>query len=268
MLKIFIKKILGPKYWHKLKSAIGIELLEEVEIIYEVLKDYESSKIMIDVGAHFGNSLEPFAEDGWKVFGFEPDPKNRKMLLDLCTKYPNVTVDTRAVSDKNEENLSFFSSEVSTGISSLTAFHESHQESASVDTVTLDVFARDNNIQEVAFLKIDTEGHDLFVLKGINWENINPDVVLCEFENRKTDPLGYDFHDLCNYLLDKGYSILVSEWYPMVEYGRKHKWRQFNSYPCKLEDPKAWGNIIAVKDNVLKLDLELVAKKYATKYSA
>jgi len=177
MFKPFVKRVLGPKNWHKLKSVLGRVLLEEVEIIYDLLKDYKSSKVMIDVGAHFGNSLEPFAEEGWDVFGFEPDPKNREMLLDLCTKYHNVSVDTRAVSDKNQKNLSFFTSDVSTGISSLSAFHESHKESASVDTVTLEVFAGDNNIQEVAFLKIDTEGHDLFVLKGINWEIMwpNPD---------------------------------------------------------------------------------------------
>jgi FkbM family methyltransferase len=266
MFKPFVKRVLGPKNWHKLKSVLGRVLLEEVEIIYDLLKDYKSSKVMIDVGAHFGNSLEPFAEEGWDVFGFEPDPKNREMLLDLCTKYHNVSVDTRAVSDKNQKNLSFFTSDVSTGISSLSAFHESHKESASVDTVTLEVFAGDNNIQEVAFLKIDTEGHDLFVLKGINWEIMWPDVILCEFEDRKTKPLGYDFHDLAKYLQDKGYDLMISEWYPMVEYGRQHKWRQFSSYPCELQDQKAWGNIIAVKDGALKSNLELIAKKYAKQF--
>jgi FkbM family methyltransferase len=266
MLKPFVKRVLGPKNWHKLKSVLGRVLLEEVEIIYDVLKDYKSSKVMIDVGAHFGNSLEPFAEEGWDVFGFEPDPKNREMLLDLCTKYHNVSVDKRAVSDKNQKNLSFFTSDVSTGISSLSAFHESHKESASVDTVTLEVFAGDNSIQEVAFLKIDTEGHDLFVLKGINWESMRPDVILCEFEDRKTKPLGYDFHDLAKYLQDKGYDLMVSEWYPMVEYGRQHKWRQFSSYPCELQDQKAWGNIIAVKDDVLKSNLEPIAKEYAKRF--
>ena len=266
MLKPLVKKVLGPKNWHKLKSVLGRVLLEEVEIIYDALKNYKSSKVMIDVGAHFGTSLEPFAEEGWDVFGFEPDPKNREMLLNLCTKYPKVRVDIRAVSDKNQENLSFFTSEVSTGISSLSAFHESHKESASVDTVTLEVFAGDNDIQEVAFLKIDTEGHDLFVLKGINWESMCPDVILCEFEDRKTKPLGYDFHDLAKYLQDKGYDLIVSEWYPMVEYGRKHKWRQFCSYPCELQDQKAWGNIIAVKDGVLKSNLESIAKKYAKRF--
>ncbi len=263
MFKLFVKRVLGPKNWHKLKSVLGRVSLDEVEIIYDLLKDYKSSKVMIDVGAHFGGSLAPFAEGGWNVFGFEPDPKNREMLLDLCAKYHNVSVDTRAVSDKNQKNLSFFTSDVSTGISSLSAFHESHKESAFVDTVTLEVFAGDNNIKEVAFLKIDTEGHDLFVLKGINWETMWPDVILCEFEDRKTKPLGYDFHDLAKYLQDKGYDLMVSEWYPIVEYGIQHKWRQFSSYPCELYDQKAWGNIIAVKDGALKSNLELITKNYA-----
>lgn len=266
MLKPLVKRVLGPKNWHNLKAIFGRVLLEEVEIIYDALKGYKSSKVMIDVGAHFGNSLEPFAEEGWHVFGFEPDPKNREMLLDLCSKYPNVSVDMRAVSDKNQENLSFFTSEVSTGISSLSSFHESHKESTSVNTVTLDVFCKDKNIKDVAFLKIDTEGHDLFVLKGVNWEINQPDVILCEFEDRKTTPLGYDFHDLATYLQGQGYALIVSEWYPMVEYGMKHKWRQFTSYPCQLEDQKAWGNIIAVKDDTLQSDVAAIAEKYAKRF--
>lgn len=266
MFKPLIKRILGPKIWHKLRSMLGRVLLEEVEIIYDALKGYKSSKVMIDVGAHFGNSLEPFAEEGWDVFGFEPDPKNRETLLALCTKYPNVNIDARAVSDRSQENLSFFTSEVSTGISSLSSFHESHKESTSVDTITLDVFCNDANIKDVAFLKIDTEGHDLFVLKGVNWETTKPDVILCEFEDKKTKPLGYDFHDLATYLQGKGYALLVSEWYPMVEYGLQHKWRQFSSYPCQLKDQKAWGNIIAVKDSSLKTDVAAIADKYAKRF--
>lgn len=267
MLKTIVKKIVGPKLWHMLKAATGRLALDEVDVVYELLREENASGVMIDVGAHHGGSLEQFAEDGWKVFAFEPDPKNRAILSELCTKYPAVNIDTRAVSDKNQDKLPFYTSEVSSGISSLSSFHDSHKESSCVDTVTLDAFFQAEAIQTVDFLKIDTEGHDLFVLKGIPWGGVQPRVILCEFEDRKTKPLGYDFHDLAQFLQDNGYFLLVSEWYPMVEYGTRHKWRRFSSYPCDLADDKAWGNIIAVNNDGLNAKLSTISQKFSQRFS-
>jgi hypothetical protein len=76
-------------------------------------------------------------------------------------------------------------------------------------------------------------------------------MILCEFDDSKTVPLGYTFHDLANYLIKQGYKLLVSEWYPIKKYGGPHDWRCFSPYPCELEDPKAWGNIMATKEDSL-----------------
>lgn len=266
MLKPIVKKIIGPKMWHILKAALGRLSLDEVDVVCELLGEACGAKVMVDVGAHHGGSLEQFAEDGWKVYAFEPDPKNRAMLSQLCTKYPAVQIDTRAVSDKNLDKLPFYTSEVSTGISSLSSFHDSHKESSCVDTVTLKAFFQEKGIQVVDFLKVDTEGHDLFVLKGIPWNSVQPRVILCEFEDRKTKTLGYDFHELAQYLKNKGYYLLVSEWYPMVEYGARHKWRRFISYPCELADDKAWGNIIAVKNSELNSSLSSISQKFTQRF--
>lgn len=262
-----IKNLIGFKKWRLVKNLLGQTNVEEVEIAYKILKNFNSSKVMIDVGAHFGTSLEPFAEDGWSIYAFEPDIENRSKLINTCKKYNNVKIDTRAVSNKDKEILSFYTSKISSGISSLGSFHDTHEETAKVETVTLQTYLNDNNIEEIAFLKIDTEGHDLFVLEGINWDTHKPDIIVCEFENRKTEPLGYSFDDLANYLFKKGYQLVVSEWYPMLEYGQKHKWRKFGEYPYNLADDKGWGNIIAVKNNILKKELDSITKLLSKKYS-
>jgi hypothetical protein len=114
-------------------------------------------------------------------------------------------------------------------------------------SVTLAVALEQHKIEQVHFLKIDAEGSDLFVLQGFPWDWIKPDVVVCEFEDDKTDALGYRFRDLADYLVSQGYEILVSEWYPIKRYGTSHRWRRFVSYPCDLVDPHAWGNLIAVR---------------------
>ena len=45
--------------------------------------------VMIDVGAHHGSSLKKFAEAGWKIYAFEPDKNNRKILTE---NYGNLAI--------------------------------------------------------------------------------------------------------------------------------------------------------------------------------
>jgi len=201
---------------------------------------------MLDVGACHGNVLERFAEDGWKVYAFEPDSENRKTLEQRFGKFENVSIDPRAVSNRIESGVPFYRSKISVGISSLSKFHPSHQDAGMVDTVTLDMFCQRHHIEVIDFLKVDTEGYDFFVLRSIPWNRIKPKIIICEFEDRKTVSLGYSFHDLARYLLKQSYHVLVSEWYPVVKYGGTHRWRSLESYPCELTDQDAWGNIIAV----------------------
>ncbi|MGY8651010.1 MAG: FkbM family methyltransferase, partial [Verrucomicrobiia bacterium] len=220
--------------------------------------------MMIDVGGHHGSALMPFLNKGWKIFAFEPDEKNRAQLLERLAKHKNkalVTLDTRCVSNKSQKGLSFFTSEQSTGISGLSAFHESHIEVQKVDTTTLTEFFQDKPLPEVDFLKIDTEGHDLFVLQGFPWVRGKPAVIECEFEDTKTVPLGYTFHDMAKFLVDKGYTVYVSEWHPIVRYGIRHDWRQLMHYPCELADLKGWGNLLAFREPIDGQALVAAVKK-------
>jgi FkbM family methyltransferase len=223
---------------------------DEIDLVHSVLRPHGPG-VMVDVGAHFGGSLRPFAKDGWRVFAVEPDPHNRAILLRRFARRPNVIVDGRAVSDQDGQTVALYTSRVSTGISALAPFHPSHSATDQVETVRLDTLLAEAD--EVTFLKTDTEGWDLPVLKTFPWNRLRPLAVICEFEDRKTVPLGYDYHDLAGYLAELGYAIFTSEWYPVVEYGRRHRWRSIRRYPVELVDERAWGNLVAV-------DPELVDK--------
>ncbi len=212
-----------------------------------------TGKVMIDVGAHHGWAHAPFLDKGWRIFAFEPDDKNRAKLLERLAKHKNkalVSLDTRCVSNKSQKSVSFFTSEQSTGISGLSAFLESHVEAQRVDITTLTEFFQDKPLPELDFLKIDTEGHDLFVLQGFPWDRVKPVVIECEFEDTKTVPLGYTFHDLARFLVDKGYKVYVSEWHPIIRYGIRHDWNRLELYPCELADSKGWGNLLAFRDPI------------------
>lgn len=222
--------------------------IDEVALIHQLVAFGYAERFMVDVGARYGESLEDFAIDGWKVLAFEPDPSNRAILVRRVAGNMDVTIDPRAVSDTTEQSRPFYISDISTGISSLSAFHSSHREAGRVEVTTLREALGAEAFGRVGFLKIDTEGHDLKVLRGFPWERLSPSVIVCEFEDRKTIPLGYSFRDMGSYLVDKGYSVLVSEWYPVVEYGQRHRWRRFVQFPCELDHKDAWGNFIAVRD--------------------
>jgi FkbM family methyltransferase len=241
---------------------------DEVDIVYRILQDSRRTGLMIDVGAHHGSSLAPFAADGWQVIAFEPDSNNRSILTTAYGAHENVIIDPRACSDKIQPEVILYSSAESTGVSGLSAFLNTHQasEKVSVTTLTAALETYALSAHPVDFLKVDTEGFDLMVLQGYPWETGHlPRVILCEFEDTKTQPLGYDFHDLANFLVNLGYQLMISEWYPVKVYGGVHRWRRFATYPCQLADPAGWGNIIAVKDPTLFRDLHKLCQVEASR---
>ena len=202
--------------------------------------------VMLDVGAHHGNALSAFLKRGWSVYAFEPDPANRAELRSRFGDQPTLVIDARAVSDRVTAGMVFYASSESTGIGTLKPFRDSHR--CEVATTTLHEVVEARGFTSIDFLKMDTEGYGLMVLRGVPWGRLRPRVVLCEFEDRKTGPSGYTFHDLAGYLVAQGYRVWVSEWHPVLRYGIRHDWRRLLPYPCHLGDPDAWGNFIAFRE--------------------
>src|SRR3546814_15700719 len=121
---------------------------------------------MVDVGAHFGIELAMFAGLGWQVYAFEPDPKNRRQLVTSFGNHPRVAIDARAVSDVAGQELAFYTSDVSTGISGLSAFHASHIEKQKVVTPKIAAYVAGQAIAHIQFLQKDAAGFYCFVVQG------------------------------------------------------------------------------------------------------
>lgn len=218
--------------------------LDEVAVVHATLRSV-SPGVMVDVGAHHGQSFQPFAADGWRVFAFEPDPVNRAVLERRAHGRVNVTVDGRAVAERDGDLLTLFTSPISTGISTLVPFHPTHYPTTQVETVRLDTYL--GRVDEVTVLKIDAEGYDMPILRTFPWGRLNPRAVIAEFEDRRSASRGYTHQDIAAYLVARGYIVFVSEWYPVIEYGRRHQWRSVREYPTHLADPRGWGNLIGVR---------------------
>lgn len=267
MVPKLLKSILGALVGERRLRALRYRLkgvqstFSEAELIHDYFDSRPGPGVMVDVGAHFGESYRPYLSEGWKIYAFEPDSKNRSRLL----KTPGadkVRLFPIAVSDHEAEEIAFFASEESDGISSLSAFRPTHRETERVRMTTLRRVLDQETVEHVDFLKIDTEGHDLFVLKGFPWERLQPEVILCEFEDSKTIPLGYDYNVLGTFLLNRGYTVFLSEWAPIVRYGVTHTWRTWRAYPCQLTDSNGWGNFVAFRPGAKMREIERYLRRF------
>ena len=138
---------------------------------------------VIDIGANVGHYTKRFSElvgAPGRVIAFEPVPTTFSLLsanVELFS-YSNVTLINAAVSNKLEvAGMSI--PKFSTG---LTNYYEAHispkkNKELSVLTITLDSLCIN---QHIALIKIDTEGHESFVLSGMEQllENYHPILII------------------------------------------------------------------------------------------
>ncbi len=215
-------------------------------VLNRLLLDLVRTRCMIDVGAHVGTTLAPFLEAGWQVFAFEPVEANREQLAARFLGARNLTVRPEAVSSRTAK-LAFHLALNLDG--SLHEYHHSLERIADdpwhrkgpvveVQAVRLnDLASRGELPRRVGFLKVDTEGHDLAVLRG--GTDLDCEVISVEFWN--------DGH-----ALGKSPS-------PAPEMVRQLRQRGYESYVvvCHHDDatlalystlrgtrPDSWGNIV------------------------
>jgi FkbM family methyltransferase len=167
----------------------AIARLQWVEIaLSRVFCALVPTRCMIDVGAHHGTSLEPFLHGGWEVVAFEPIEDNRRQLAAAFPGAERLTIRSEAVSDTSGTQEFHLALNLD---GSLHEYHHSlerigddawHKKgpTVAVPTVSLDdLVARGDIPEHVGFLKIDTEGHDLAVLRGA--ARLTCDVISVEF---------------------------------------------------------------------------------------
>jgi len=226
----------------------GVAHFDESDLFFRYLNEvHPTGGLLVDVGAHHGGSIRQFCESGWTVHAFEPDPNNRRILRQNVDSAWSLHVNKEAVAEVDGQTVDFFASSESSGVSGLSPFLDSHERVAQVKTVRLSTYIADHSLGHVDYLKIDTEGHDLFVLKSFPWDSDAPDAIECEFEDNKTVDLGYTSDDLAAFLVDKGYHLLISEWHPIIQYGVSHDFLTLRRYEPDTISRQSWGNFLAVR---------------------
>lgn len=137
----------------------------ELWLAAQVLKS-KPAPTVFDVGANVGDwtlavlALNPRAH----IHAFEPGRTAFERLAARVTA-PEVKLNRHGVGAKRE-TLTFYEY----GVSAVSTFHANENRQAigsyPVEIVSVSDYCQENNIDKIDFLKIDTEGHDFWVLQG------------------------------------------------------------------------------------------------------
>jgi len=246
-----------PKFTRiKLSSA---DCLEPEIILMMHLYSFLPNRFAIDIGANIGTVSENLLKTGYEVFAFEPFPTvfdkiNQRLGSNAnfhCFPYAigntNDTMDLHIATDLSESNIYGDA----TLFSSLTP-HSMPEDLVFTSTVPVtvttleDLHNRAKIPAEVSLVKIDTEGFDLEVIRGMG--NYRYPVVVAEFWDNTKHPFGQKnafnrISDLVDEMKTKNYY-----WYLVIY----HIWDSPEiSFYCNYSQSveKSWGNIFFFQDH-------------------
>jgi FkbM family methyltransferase len=188
-------------------------------------KDFFALKpdsIVFDVGANMGSMTFRFAQlvPQGKVYAFEPTTyafgklsRNLSLNDDLARRIIPVQTFLSSRSAKAHRLVAYSSWKVDKRPPDAHRLHGGTFKPADdVPTTTIDDFCRDNKIQRVDLIKIDTDGHELEVLQGAR-ETLskNRPFIIFEIGLYILKERGVSFEEYYNYLAPLGYTLINSK---------------------------------------------------------
>lgn len=178
----------------------------------------EKDSIILDVGANFGyySLVASNKLTTGQVYAFEPVPylvqqfKSNILLNEMVT----ITIIPSAVSNVSGSSLFYFSSKDNLGMS---GFHPPDNFSgieSLIDSIILDEWAEEIQMAKLDLVKIDVEGAEVNVLKGMNnLINKFKPVIFIEISIENLKKYGHTISDIYELLISMDYSpfeILIS----------------------------------------------------------
>ena len=160
----------------------------ETKIVKENIK---KNDVVVDVGANIGYYTLLMAKNNAVVHSFEPESKNFNLLqknVSVNNFSSNVTLYNKAVSNFNGSSKLVLS-EFSPGQHKLL--------NSRFGTKSIDIEVTMIDLDKIDFAKIDVEGAEFNVLKGMK---ILPNKILIEFNAMNLEESGTNYNDFLNYL--------------------------------------------------------------------
>lgn len=188
-LKRSVRRSLGLPETAAKKATYGNDALEDIARLAGELN--RKIDVVFDVGAHHGATSAFFVSNfpKAKIFAFEPhgpslEVLNKNVVSEAFQSFELALSDKIGQAEFHEYgNQSTINSLQSHAPYAVRFDRKSKSRVVNIDTV--DAFCIANDIDHISVLKIDTEGHDLSVMKGATglFERRKIDFVLFEFTN-------------------------------------------------------------------------------------
>lgn len=178
----------------------------------------EEINLILDVGSHKGeyiiNLLKNFKIK--KIHAFEPSPENFSKLKIKLQNIKNIELFNFGIGEKNEETI--LNQNIESSSSSINSLNEASSyykkkylflnffkkkkisHPVNIKLISLNSFLKEKNIEKIDLMKIDTEGYEFNVLKGLKEEIKKVNVI--HFEHHFDDMIikNYKLSDLHHYL--------------------------------------------------------------------
>ena len=192
-------------------------------------RGYKNFDVLFDIGAHHGESIKRFL-DNFKIkniYSFEASDKNfsilQKNLVNLKKKFNNTNIiienyaagDEEKVTKMKQMNESSSSTINSYNVKSkyfkrksiflLSSKKQNFFSEIDVRQVLLSKYMTTNDIQKIDFIKIDTEGYEYYVLKGLKNQFKKIKLVLFEHHYHSILLKKYKFGDIHNFLIENNF---------------------------------------------------------------
>ncbi|MBK9255894.1 MAG: FkbM family methyltransferase [Saprospiraceae bacterium] len=217
-LDYFYLRYINYRYELSLSYKInkdGLHILREVftKKVYHTDFPFNRKVIILDIGAHYGffsifAALHTLPDS--KIYAFEPSKDNYFRFL------KNIENDHRlnsihpfhqAISGHSGER------ELSLGRPQNHSLYKNYiadlDQSELVQTVTLDQFVLDNQIEKIDFLKIDCEGSEHEILQNTS-QNTLQKISVLSMELHDMSHCGFDYNKTLQILEKSGFTIVHS----------------------------------------------------------
>jgi len=188
-----------------------------------IKRNISSGDIVIDIGANIGYFTLIMAKcirENGKVFSFEPEPKNFELLKKNVeiNNYSNVILEKKAIGNKTgTTNLYLADKKNNVFSSGMHRIFRSDLVSQIPDPISVNIIKLDDYLQDLKFIKkirlikIDVEGAEFDVLKGMNKildENKEIEIVM-EFSSENLEDYGSNTPDVVDFLMNKGFKLSI-----------------------------------------------------------
>lgn len=197
-----------------------MEISKDEKYYISLLKNIDTPLTIFDVGCNKGFYTEYLLNTIGKnhnLYLFDPSERFYNIVSEKFKTFDNIHIKNVGISDLNEQDINFYElisdNDNVEGMSSLNnrnVFSRYDYSVNKINTINLDTFITEQNIDNIDFIKIDTEGQELKILNGLK-DSFDKKIINlmqieygdCAIEN------GYDLNDILSFINQYHYKLYI-----------------------------------------------------------